>query len=166
MAETVGVINKFKVSVDTSVSELANILLKDCALTTTILKVVNSVISCSPARSPRYCARSSSWASSTSHKKHPRKFVNNCLITQDFWHVVRRNIVRDISTTASGTTIRHSPPKNISSRNKIPGRRWKFDVRGNRTWGVTSKNSHSRQKLCRYRTRKSISVRLPSGLVS
>ena len=43
MAETVGVINKFKVSVDTSVSELANILLKDYALTTKILKVVNSV---------------------------------------------------------------------------------------------------------------------------
>ena len=43
MAETVSVINKFKASEDTSVSELANILLKDYALTTKILKVVNSV---------------------------------------------------------------------------------------------------------------------------
>lgn len=42
MAETVSVIKQFKASEDTSVSELANILLKDYALTTKILKVVNS----------------------------------------------------------------------------------------------------------------------------
>ncbi len=43
MTETVNVINKFKASEDTSVTDLANILLKDYALTTKILKVVNSV---------------------------------------------------------------------------------------------------------------------------
>ncbi len=43
MADTVNVINKFKASEDTSVTDLANILLKDYALTTKILKVVNSV---------------------------------------------------------------------------------------------------------------------------
>ena len=43
MAETVTVINKFKASEDTSVSELADILLRDYALTTKLLKVVNSV---------------------------------------------------------------------------------------------------------------------------
>lgn len=43
MAETVNVVNRFKASEDTSVSDLANILLKDYALTTKILKLVNSV---------------------------------------------------------------------------------------------------------------------------
>jgi len=43
MADTVHVINEFKASEDTSVTDLANILLKDYSLTTKILKVVNSV---------------------------------------------------------------------------------------------------------------------------
>jgi len=43
MADTVNLINKFKSSVDSSVSDLANIILKDYALTTKVLKVVNSV---------------------------------------------------------------------------------------------------------------------------
>jgi HD-like signal output (HDOD) protein len=43
MADTVNIINKFKSSEDSSVTDLANILLKDYALTTKILKVVNSV---------------------------------------------------------------------------------------------------------------------------
>ncbi|MDZ4163661.1 MAG: HDOD domain-containing protein [Smithellaceae bacterium] len=43
MAETVTIVNKFKSSEDTSISELANVLLKDYAMTTKILKVVNSV---------------------------------------------------------------------------------------------------------------------------
>jgi eukaryotic-like serine/threonine-protein kinase len=43
LADTVHVINEFKASEDTSVSDLANILLKDYALTTKLLKVVNSV---------------------------------------------------------------------------------------------------------------------------
>jgi len=43
MAETVTILNKFKSSEDSSVSDLANILLKDYALTTKVLKIVNSV---------------------------------------------------------------------------------------------------------------------------
>jgi len=42
LAETVNVVNKFKSSEDSTVADLANILLKDYALTTRVLKVVNS----------------------------------------------------------------------------------------------------------------------------
>lgn len=43
MSNTIKIINKFKKSEDTSVSEFANIVLKDYALTSRILKLVNSV---------------------------------------------------------------------------------------------------------------------------
>jgi HD-like signal output (HDOD) protein len=43
MSSTVGILNKFKATEDTSVSELSNIILKDYALTSRILKLVNSV---------------------------------------------------------------------------------------------------------------------------
>lgn len=43
MAETVTTLNRFKSSEDSSISDLANILLKDYALTTKVLKIVNSV---------------------------------------------------------------------------------------------------------------------------
>src|SRR5208337_1645370 len=43
MSNTVDIINKFKASEDVSVSEFANIVLKDYALTSKVLKLVNSV---------------------------------------------------------------------------------------------------------------------------
>jgi len=43
MSNTVNLLNKFKSSEDTSISEFANTILKDYALTTRILKLVNSV---------------------------------------------------------------------------------------------------------------------------
>jgi len=43
MANTVNLVNQFKESEDSTVSDLANIILKDYALTTKVLKVVNSV---------------------------------------------------------------------------------------------------------------------------
>lgn len=43
MSKTVNLLNKFKSSEDASISEFANIILKDYALTTRILKLVNSV---------------------------------------------------------------------------------------------------------------------------
>ena len=43
MSNTVEIINKFEISEDVSVSEFANIVLKDYALTSKVLKLVNSV---------------------------------------------------------------------------------------------------------------------------
>src|SRR5271169_7217272 len=43
ISNTIKIINQFKVSEDTSVSEFANIVLKDYALTSKVLKLVNSV---------------------------------------------------------------------------------------------------------------------------
>ena len=43
MSKTVDIMNQFKASEDVSVSELANIVLKDYALTSKVLKLVNSV---------------------------------------------------------------------------------------------------------------------------
>src|SRR5208283_2908115 len=43
MSNTVDIINKFKATEDISVSEFANIVLKDYALTSKVLKLVNSV---------------------------------------------------------------------------------------------------------------------------
>src|SRR5208282_5428135 len=43
MSNTVDVMNQFKASEDVSVSEFANIILKDYGLTSKILKLVNSV---------------------------------------------------------------------------------------------------------------------------
>ncbi len=43
ISNTIKIINQFKITEDTSVSEFANIILKDYALTTKVLKLVNSV---------------------------------------------------------------------------------------------------------------------------
>ena len=43
MANTISLINKFKTAEDTSIAEFSNIILKDYALTSRILKLVNSV---------------------------------------------------------------------------------------------------------------------------
>ncbi|MBF0506559.1 MAG: HDOD domain-containing protein [Nitrospirae bacterium] len=43
MAQTINIINQFKVSEDTTITEFANIVLKDYALTTRVLRLVNSV---------------------------------------------------------------------------------------------------------------------------
>ncbi|MBF0559047.1 MAG: HDOD domain-containing protein, partial [Nitrospirae bacterium] len=43
MSNTINNINQFKTAEDTSVSEFANIVLKDYALTSKVLKLVNSV---------------------------------------------------------------------------------------------------------------------------
>ncbi len=43
MAKTIKIINQFKVTEDTTISEFANIVLKDYALTTRVLRLVNSV---------------------------------------------------------------------------------------------------------------------------
>jgi HD-like signal output (HDOD) protein len=43
MSSTINIINQFKAAEDTSVSEFANIVLKDYALTSKVLKLVNSV---------------------------------------------------------------------------------------------------------------------------
>ncbi len=43
MANTVNLVNQFKASEDSTITQMANIILKDYALTTKVLKVVNSV---------------------------------------------------------------------------------------------------------------------------
>ena len=43
MSNTIEIMNKFETSEDVSVSEFANIVLKDYALTSKVLKLVNSV---------------------------------------------------------------------------------------------------------------------------